>query len=206
MPAYNLPKPQFLPHPQGPSEGEVVSVELKEKMPSSWGEIDKFMWIIMSSQHKIDEEGHPKNGEPHRAVIWTPLSGGPRAYLTKTRETLLGRNLNDDERENFDPDREVIGLLVGYVVVHKPNPQGGVWDNVDSIWKLEEQGGNTNALIEEIIGLEKRANFDDGTLKGLHSKYFPTSIGNAGAQELRAYSNLLMEQVEQQAADSDLPF
>ena len=131
MTTFKIPTSNFSPHPSGTFEGQIVAVEDKGQVETQFGLKPKVA-IVIESETELME-----GGRPYTASLWVTLSSSNKSKLYKTRASLLGRDLTPDERASFQ-DTELIGMRVGYQVVHREGREGGIFANVDQVWPLKQ--------------------------------------------------------------------
>lgn len=134
MAIVKMPKNTFLPHPEGQHEGVIVAFEDLGEKETAFGLKPKVSIKIESSTALMED------GQPFGLWQWYTLSPHPKSGLRKLRETLAGRKLTEREaRDEFDPDKELVGKRVGFVVVHNEGREGGVFAGISAIWPLKDQ-------------------------------------------------------------------
>jgi len=126
-----VPRPDFIPHPRGQFEGHIDSVEDRGEVDGQWGPKPKISVRVVND----GGAGMMETGEPYCVAWMMTLSSGTRATLRKLRENLLGRQLTQEECDNFDTD-ELVGRKVGYVVTHNQSGEN-TYANIDSCWPLK---------------------------------------------------------------------
>ena len=135
-------KSDFEPHPVGQFDGIIYLWKDRGLMKDSYGnEKHKAMMGIESLIAKTQK------GDPFTIVEPVNLAFGPKSKLQTRREQILGRPLKPEEVAAFEPS-EILHARVGYTVKHNPKPDGGVWCNIDALWRLEDQlrGELVNAI------------------------------------------------------------
>ncbi|GEM_PF-3072111 len=136
MAVMKMPRSEFIPHPEGQHEGVIVAFEDLGQKETAFGLKHKVSVKIESSTAFMDD------GQPFAVWQWYTLSAHPKSELRKLREALAGRKLTDVEAyEGFDPDKELIGKRVGFVVVHNEGREGGSFANLSAIWLLKDAPG-----------------------------------------------------------------
>ena len=122
-----IPKTEFDPHPAGQHQGTITEVIDQGLQVGRFGTKPKLTIIITSGT------ATKPNGEPAELWIWCTVSAGRKATLTRHREKLLGRQLTETERLHFDPDREMIGRQVTYIVEHNFGDAGQTFANLTTL-------------------------------------------------------------------------
>jgi len=140
---YELPKTDFPLHPEGESVGLIIDVLDQGLRETRYGAKHKLAIIIESETHSQE------NGDPFQLWVWATLSGSPKATLTQLRQKLLRRPLTEEERRNFDPEREMVGQRVRYLVAHNYSDDGRVFANLIS-WAPAEQGQQAKDTREKL--------------------------------------------------------
>jgi hypothetical protein len=131
MAKMQIPRNDFVPHPEGQHEGEIILIEDLGMKETSFGSKHKIAVRIASSTARMDD------GEPYIVQQWFTLSGHEKSSLRKFREMVLARKLTNDEAYNFDPDAELKDKKVGFVIVHNEGREGVVFANIQAIWPLK---------------------------------------------------------------------
>ena len=135
MTTLRIEKREFPTHPEGQSEGIVADVEDLGEVEVTYNgktEVKHQVRLRIESFDAVQEDG-----EPFVVLERCNLSGSKKSKLRKRRESILGRRLEGEEPWQFDTS-ELVGICVGYVVVHNET-EAGVFGNLDSIWRLKDQ-------------------------------------------------------------------
>jgi hypothetical protein len=133
MTTINIPKSDYIPHPEGRYTGCIVSVEDMGEVETSFGPKLKLAVRLECDSKKMD------NGQPYSVSQWYTVSSHPKSNLTKLREMLLGRKLGYDEMSAVNPAVELIGKRVGYLIAHREVREGGTFAAIDNIWPVVEE-------------------------------------------------------------------
>ena len=127
----------FQIHPEGQHEGAIYAWEDLGTRDTVHGPKHRGAFKIESFTAKMDD------GRPFIAYESANIAFGQNAKLRQWRVSIAGRNLTKEEARSFDP-REIVGVKVGYKIVHNPRQDGdGAWANIDSIWRLDDQEKGT---------------------------------------------------------------
>mgnify|MGYP004453376231 CR=1 FL=1 len=134
MARYELPRTEFLPHPDGPDEGVIYEVRDLGDIETAYGVKHKVAVKVQSFGHMMED------GRPFSVQKMMNLSAHDQSDLYKFRCAALGvKTLSDDKAIFFD-DEELVGIRVGYVVEHQISQKNGnTYGNIGSIWRLEDQ-------------------------------------------------------------------
>jgi|APSaa5957512622_1039677.scaffolds.fasta_scaffold26311_2 hypothetical protein len=166
--AYELPKTDFPLHPEGEGVGPIVEVIDQGLRETRYGAKHKLAIVIESETH------FQENGDPLQFWVWATLSGSPKATLTQLRQKLLRRPLTEEERRNFDPEREMVGQRVRYLVAHNYSDDGRVYANLIS-WSLAEQGQKVKEVQEKLTQTDNGQEQEEDAMEPVTS---PTKDGN----------------------------
>ena len=113
---FDIPQSEFVPHPHGIHKGTIVDVTDQGERESTFEgktRIVQKVSIDIESSTAFTDDGRPF---VHRE--WCTLSSDERSKLLKLRQSLLKRPVTEDEKMHFDPDKEMIGRQVEYVIEH----------------------------------------------------------------------------------------
>ena len=128
MRSYEIPKSEFVPHPDGQHQGTITDVEDKGNLQTKYGDGPKVAVKIESSTAKMDD------GRGFIISRLFSLSSHPKSSLRQFREEVLGRKLSDTEARKFVPEQELFGRRVRYRVEHKGGPEGVTYANLVSVY------------------------------------------------------------------------
>ena len=123
-----IPKTDFVAHPVGQYEGKIIEVVNKGVVETKFGPKPKVA-VAIESEAKMDD------GSSFRIDRWFSISSHPKSSLREFRETMLARTLTQEEANDLNSD-ELLGRNVGFIVVHRENPEGLAFSNVSNIWPL----------------------------------------------------------------------
>ena len=143
MNAFEIPKTTFDPHPEGEHIGTIVEVIDQGLRETRYGQRYKITSVIES------ESAFKDDGQPFSLWVWTTLSSSSKATLTKLRQKLLRRPLGEEERRSFDPDREMIGRKVRYIVDQSYGDDGQVFANLVTWSPFEEASTDTTTAQQD---------------------------------------------------------
>ncbi len=171
MAKIEIPKTNYIPHPEGSHEGKIYEIEDKGQIETSFGLKHKIAIKIQSNTATMDD------GQPFEVQRWCTVSGHPKSDLRKLRETLLGRKLTDEEAYNLDTN-ELLEMSVGYVVVHNEGNEGQVYSNIQNIWPLKTASGPPAPPAQHLIDL-------GGACQPYRPEWAKGGAGAAGAAFVR---------------------
>lgn len=132
MATLTIPKPDFIPHPEGQYDGIIYQVEDLGMQETNFGMKHQVSIKIEALECAMED------GQPFTIQRRVSLSGHQKSTLRKLREQLLGKKLTDDEAYNFDTE-ELVGIRVGYIVEHNESAEGRKFANIANIWPLKDQ-------------------------------------------------------------------
>ena len=128
-----IPVSTFPSHPEGDHVGTFIDVVDQGMHETLFGQQQHIVSAVIESKTAIGD-----NGEPLLLRVDAVLSSNPRSRLFKLRQDLLHRPLTEEERLEFDPDREMMGRKINYVVEHGYRDDGTRFPNVTTWSPIEE--------------------------------------------------------------------
>ena len=156
MAKFQIPRSEFTPHPEGEHVGTIIEIRDEGLRETRYGTKHKLV-IVIESQSATKEDG-----EPYSLWVWCTISSSSKATLTQLRQKLLRRPLTDEERLDFDADREMLGRKVKYFVQHNFSDDGQVFANLVT-WSPLEQGQAARQAREQLQeGQESNAQQEPG--------------------------------------------
>ena len=139
MNAIDIPRTEFILHPEGRHEGRISGVDNKGEVQTQFGTKLKIVVQIESSTALMDD------GKPFIINKWFTISSHPKSALREFRETLAGRKLTPEEIDRLNPEVEFIGRRVGFTCIQREGSEGATFANITNIWPLDAVDGEGQA-------------------------------------------------------------
>ena len=151
--AFTIPKTDFTPHPDGLHHGRIVQVVDEGEREATYDGRTRMVHKI-----SIDVESETAamdDGRPFVHREWCSLSSNDRSKLLKLRQGLLKRPLTEDEKLSFDPEQEMVGKVVQYVIEHAFR-NGRTFAGISSWSPMDDQAGAgmKAAAAEAVAGVD----------------------------------------------------